>query len=132
MKNRTLVFIVLIATSIINSCGESNRDYGSELYSKHCSNCHGIEGQGLQDLYPPLKGSDYLVANQDELACLILYGIEGEIEVNGKKFNQKMPSTPNLSEVDLTNIINYISKNIEPSVKRVSLKRVKNTIYDCK
>ena len=116
----------------MNSCGDSNRDYGSELYTKHCANCHGIQGQGLQDLYPPLKGADYLIENQEDLSCLILYGIEGDIVVNGRSFNEKMPSIPHLSHVDLTNIINHISKNIEPSVNRVTLKTVKNRIYDCK
>jgi mono/diheme cytochrome c family protein len=118
--------------SLMNSCGDSNRDYGNELYTKHCANCHGIQGQGLQDLYPPLKGADYLIENQEDLSCLILYGIEGEIVVNGRSFNEKMSSIPHLSHVDLTNIINHISKNIEPSVNRVTLKTVKNRIYDCK
>jgi len=125
-----LFFLAII--SFMNGCGDSNRDYGSELYTKHCSNCHGIEGQGLQDLYPPLKGADYLIENQGDLACQILYGMNGEIVVNGKAFNQAMPSIPHLSDVDLTNIINYISKNIEPSVKPVTLREVKNRIYDCK
>ncbi len=117
---------------MVNGCGDSNRDYGSELYTKHCANCHGIEGQGLQDLYPPIKGADYLIENQADLVCLMRYGIDGEILVNGKKYDQKMPSLPNLSDVDLTNIINYIAKNIEPQLKQVSLKEVKEKSYDCK
>ncbi len=114
------------------SCGDSNRNYGSELYTKHCANCHGIEGQGLQDLYPPLTGADYLIKHQSNLVCQIRYGIEGEILVNGKKFDRKMPSLPNLSDVDITNIINYISKEIEPGVQRVTLEQVKEVSYDCK
>ena len=51
--------------------------------------------------------------------------MNGEIVVNGKAFNQAMPSIPHLSDVDLTNIINYISKNIEPSVKPVTLREIK-------
>ncbi len=131
MKVNALLFIwILVITSV--SCGDSNRDYGSELYTKNCANCHGVEGQGLQDLYPPLKGADYLIEQQQDLVCLIRYGVEGEIKVNGKSYNQKMPSMPNLSDVDITNIINYISKNIEPGVKKVSLKDLKERSYDCK
>lgn len=126
------LLLVLVVSSTTNSCGDSNRSYGEELYTKHCSNCHGIEGQGLQSLYPPLKGSDYLVEHQAELPCLIRYGLNDSITVNGTVFQQAMPSIPTLTEVDITNIINYISKNIEPQVKPVQLRQVKDIIYTCK
>lgn len=130
-KKSSWITILAIILSMF-SCGESNRDYGAELYTEHCANCHGIKGQGLQDLYPPLKGSDYLIENQADLACMIRFGLEGEVEVNGKLYNEKMPSLATLSEVDMANIINYISKNIEPKVARVTLPQVKTRVYDCK
>lgn len=125
--------IVLAVSSLILaiSCIPSGRDYGKEMYEEKCANCHGIEGDGLQQLFPPLKGSDYLVENQADLACMIRFGMKGEIEVNGVKYNQDMPGQPLLTEIDIHNIINYIAENINKDVKKVKLNEVSDRIIDC-
>lgn len=122
-----LIFIAIVA----QACIPSGRDYGKELYETKCANCHGIEGDGLQQLYPPLKNSDYLVENQADLACLIRYGVDEPMVVNGVTFHEKMPATPLLSEVDIHNIINYIHKNINPNVKPVKIEEVTNRLIEC-
>lgn len=81
--------------------------YGGDLYIQHCSNCHGVNGEGLRDLYPPLKGSDYL-ANRVKVICAIQNGLKGEIIVNGKKYNQVMPKNNQLYSLDHAQIATYI------------------------
>jgi len=81
----------------------------AEIYELHCGNCHGKDGQGLKSLYPPLAGSDYLRDRQSELPCIIRYGLEGEIVVNGRSFNQPMDGLPTLGVGEVTTIINYVN-----------------------
>ena len=81
--------------------------YGGDLYIQHCSNCHGVNGEGLRDLYPPLKRSDYL-ANRVKVICAIQNGLKGEIIVNGKKYNQVMPKNNQLYSLDHAQIATYI------------------------
>tara|TARA_B100000508_G_scaffold140678_1_gene142805 strand:+ start:3157 stop:3468 length:312 start_codon:yes stop_codon:yes gene_type:complete len=102
------------------------------MYEEKCANCHGIEGDGLQQLYPPLKNADYLEQNQDKLACLIRFGTQGGLVVNGVKFEGKMEGQHLLSDVDIHNIINYISKNINPNLKQVTITEVGDQLIDCK
>ena len=67
------------------------------------------DGIGLKGLIPPLAGSDYLKKNYDKLPCVILLGIEGEIVVNGKTYNQPMAGIPELETMDIALLINYIN-----------------------
>ena len=61
---------------------------GQVLYEKHCSNCHQKNGQGLGRLYPPLALSDFLKNNVDKSMCIMKYGIQGEITVNGQSYGR--------------------------------------------
>ena len=81
---------------------------GEQLYIKNCSNCHQKEGTGLGLLYPPLKNSDYLVNNRNEVICLIKNGKSGELIVNGKSFNMVMPPMPSLTDLEIAEITTYI------------------------
>ncbi len=108
MKNfLKLSSILILATACYNPPPE-----GQRLYDFHCAACHGQQGEGLKSLYPALAGTDYLAENWDQLSCIIVNGIDGPILVNGREYNQKMYGVEGLSESDIANIINYISRNI--------------------
>lgn len=99
-----LVFIIL------SECSFPERR-SKKLYEKHCMNCHGKNGEGLRNLYPPLAGSDFLKENKSKLACIIRYGLDTAIVVNGKGFNHPMPGNRKLSEIEIHNIVNYINQS---------------------
>lgn len=80
---------------------------GILLYRTHCANCHQTDGKGLQALYPPIAGSDYL-AKKDSVIHLIRYGQQGPIVVNGKRYNRPMPANKQLSDLEIAEIVTYI------------------------
>jgi cytochrome c551 len=84
---------------------------GQVLYEKHCSNCHQKNGQGLGRLYPPLASSDFLQNNFEKSLCLMKYGMQGEIIVNGKNYNKTMPAIPSLTELEIAEIATYIGNS---------------------
>jgi len=81
---------------------------GETLYLLNCSQCHNAMGTGLGELYPPLKESDYMENNFEEVICILKYGKSGEIVVNGKTYNQVMPPQPQLSSLEIAEIATYI------------------------
>jgi len=81
---------------------------GELLYTKHCSNCHQADGSGLGRLYPPLKQSDYMNENFEQVLCLMRNGIRGELTVNGVQYNQAMPGVPTLTDLEIAEIATYI------------------------
>ena len=67
------------------------------------------DGSGLAGVIPPLAGSDYLGQHSEQLPCIIRKGIKGDITVNGRKFSTEMTGVPQLTEFEITNVINYIN-----------------------
>lgn len=80
---------------------------GILVYKNNCANCHQPKGEGLAELYPPLAGSDFL-ANKNAVICLIRYGQQDSIVVNGKPYNRPMPPQPHLSDLEVAELVTYI------------------------
>ena len=75
--------------------------------------CHGMEGQGQADLFPPLAPSDWVNGDPSRLAKVILHGLEGPIKVNGVPFKaaQAMPKfvqRSDLTDEDLACVMTYL------------------------
>jgi cytochrome c551 len=104
---------------------------GELLYSQHCSNCHQKNGTGLGLVYPPLDTSDYLTTNFKEVLCLIRYGKEGEILVNGKSYNQKMSGIPSLTDLEIAEITTYVYNTWSNERGLVDIKEVSSILADC-
>ncbi len=82
---------------------------GKKIYKQRCQNCHMEDGEGLGKLIPPLKNSNYLLENLPEAVRSIKYGLKGPIIVNGKSYNQPMPANPNLTNIEILELMIYIT-----------------------
>ncbi len=58
---------------------------GKKVYTSKCSSCHNPDGQG-KDTFPPLVNSKWVVTDPSLIIKIVLKGLKGEIEVNGKKY----------------------------------------------
>ena len=81
---------------------------GKEIYSAQCTSCHMEEGQGIEDVYPPLAKSDYLLQDKGRSINNILHGVTGEIVVNGKTYNMDMTPFNFLTDREVSDVLNYI------------------------
>lgn len=80
---------------------------GKNVYMHTCFACHQNEGQGVPDVFPPLAKSDYLNADVNRTIDAVLYGLSGEIIVNGKKYNNVM-TAQNLTDREAANVLTYV------------------------
>ena len=67
------------------------------------------DGTGLVGNIPPLAGADFLTKNVADLPCLIRHGIQDTIIVNGVTYSSPMAGIPQLTDIEITNIINYMN-----------------------
>lgn len=74
----------------------------------NCMSCHQQDGQGVPDNYPPLAGSEWANGRADVAAAIVLHGLEGPIEVEGRHFNQVMPSWKHLTDEQLAAVLTYV------------------------
>ncbi|MFC4871462.1 copper-containing nitrite reductase [Negadavirga shengliensis] len=83
---------------------------GKKLYMQACFACHQASGEGIPNAFPPLANADYLNADENRAIDVLLHGLSGEIEVNGKKYNSMMPAQ-NLSDEEVANVLTYVYNN---------------------
>ena len=103
---------------------------GEQLYVQHCSNCHQKSGTGLGRVYPPVGKSDFIDDHLDEVICLLKYGREGELTVNGTMFNQTMPPT-NLSNLEIAEVATYLYNNWGRSKGIIEVSTIDTYLQKC-
>lgn len=82
---------------------------GEEIYKRNCMSCHLDKGQGVAGLFPPLALTEWVTGDSELLIHTVLDGLSGEIEVNGKKYNQEMPGFKSLlSDKEIASVLTYI------------------------
>jgi mono/diheme cytochrome c family protein len=82
------------------------------LYETHCAPCHQKDGQGVENIYPPLVGSEWVNGKSEKIVSILLLGLQGEIQVKNKTYNQIMPSYSFLSNRELATLINYVRSDL--------------------
>lgn len=88
----------------------SSINRGKAIYNDFCMTCHLPNGEGVANVYPPLAKSDYLIKNREASIRGIKYGQQGEIIVNGKKYNSVMAAL-GLSDDEVADVMNYITNS---------------------
>ena len=85
---------------------------GETLYKMYCASCHKEDGKGIIGTFPPLVKTA-TVSDKEKLIHTILNGLSGEIELDGVKYNQVMPSFQFLSDEEISKIASYVRTNFE-------------------
>jgi mono/diheme cytochrome c family protein len=101
---------------------------GQEVYTTYCMSCHMEAGEGMEDVYPPLAKSDYLMADKNRMIKQILYGASGAMKVNGKTYNAEMTGF-DLSDQEVADLSNYIRNsfgNKGPAIMPEEVKAARN------
>lgn len=96
---------------------------GARIYQQICFACHQNKGQGMPGAFPPLARSDYLMADIDRAIGAVIHGLQGEITVNGAKYNGVMPATT-LNDEDVANVLTYVTNSWGNSADMVTPDRV--------
>lgn len=84
---------------------------GEQLYTQFCSACHAPDGKGANNgAFPPLAGSPWLHGNPKRAVAIVLFGLNGPIEVNDKTYNLAMPPQgAALNDDQIVSILNYVN-----------------------
>ncbi len=80
---------------------------GQAVFEAFCVTCHQAGGQGVEGVYPPLAGSDYLLGKREASIRGVKYGQRGPMVVNGVTYdNTMMPM--GLSDQEIADVMNYV------------------------
>lgn len=132
MRIVTLLFFLVSATVALLHCEANPYREGERLYQANCANCHLDNGAGLGALIPPLAKADYLAANRDLLPCILKYGLKDTIVVNGTQYAEAMPGVPTLSDIQITNLLNFIGNSWGNTLPTYRLDEVRVLLEQCR
>lgn len=84
---------------------------GESAYNSHCSSCHQANGEGITGAFPALKDHIPHIYNaaggRDYLVNLVLWGVQGAINVNGTGYNSVMTGIGYISDEELAAALNH-------------------------
>jgi mono/diheme cytochrome c family protein len=81
-----------------------------------CITCHQANGQGIPGTYPPLAGSEWVKGPSARVIRIVLYGLKGDVHVEGHDFNaaampvfgQVAGSAYNWSDEKIAAVLTYV------------------------
>ena len=102
---------------------------GKDVFMNNCMACHGEDGKGVEDTFPPLAKSDFLkklssMADRKELINIPLKGKSGKITVNNKVYDGEMPPFE-LSDKELTEVLNYVTNSWGNKARKFTVDEIK-------
>lgn len=113
VRNVALGISVLASLLLLLSgaSGQATQDVGEQIYVASCSGCHQAQGEGIPGVFPPLAGHVPrfidLEGGRNYLVSVLLYGIQGPIEVAGRSYDGSMPSWGQLSDEEIAAVLNH-------------------------
>lgn len=129
-QNRSLALLILVIVMAFIATCTHPFSQGRNLYNNNCSRCHGTDGDGLENLFPGLKGSPYLTTLQNDMACVIVYGSDYLDQHRVPTLPVSMPANEHLNPVEVLNIINYILWEFGDG-RQVAIDEVRRALDGC-
>lgn len=89
---------------------------GKKVFQTYCQVCHQANGLGTPGQFPPLAGSEWVLAEQPtRIIRAVLNGFQGPLEVKGQQFGAAAmpPWKDMLKDDDLAAVLTYIRDNQE-------------------
>jgi mono/diheme cytochrome c family protein len=86
-------------------------EIGRQQYTLVCAQCHKPDGLGQEGKAPPLLNSRWVLGPDKRLGRIVLHGLRGPIDIDGKTWNLDMPSLKALSDDQIAGVLTYIRRN---------------------
>lgn len=110
------------------------RDFpkGAAIFQSFCQTCHGADGNGINNLAPPLNNSNWVLENKDRLIKVVLFGLNGPVKVGNKiykapEINGEMPgiaANPDFSDEDIAQLLSYVRNSWSNKAVKVNAEEV--------
>jgi mono/diheme cytochrome c family protein/glucose/arabinose dehydrogenase len=102
---------------------------GKELYSFSCGMCHQPDGRGQEGLAPPILNTDWSTGSVERLVRIVLHGMRGPLEIEGRSYNLEMPPLGVFDDEQLASILTYVRRewgHTASPVDAATVKRIRD------
>lgn len=107
---------------------------GQDIYFREgsCVTCHQPNGQGLDPAFPSLVKSPWVSEDRDRLIKIVLHGLMGPLELNGKKYDGQVPMAPfggMYTDQEIAAVLTFVRNHFGNKAEPVTAAQVK-TVRD--
>lgn len=103
--------------------GDGQGALGLQVYRTACITCHQADGGGIAGVYPPLH-ADWVEGDAGRLVRLLLDGMEGEMEIGGQVYDQRMVSYDHLTDEKIAAVLTFVRQNFGHDASAVTVEEV--------
>lgn len=136
MGCRILPLLLTALFAMSAQAAEPKAGASNQVYDTNCALCHQKAGAGLAGQFPRLAGRVGEIAarapGRRYLIEVTLFGMAGQVEVDGSPIIGVMPSFALLSDADLASVLNYVARLDGPTKSKKGGKAVSITAADVK
>ena len=121
----------MIGTNELNGLNSAIFAKGKEIYNRegYCGTCHRENGEGMPNSgFPPLSKTPFVLGSDEDLIKIVLKGLQGPMEVNGKKYDGQVPMTPFeglLNDDEVAAVLSYVRNSFGNKASVVPPEKVK-------
>ena len=111
---------------------------GKSIYAKdgYCATCHQVDGKGIKSAgFPPLKGTQWVLGDEERLIKITLNGVMGKMKVLGKSYNGRVPMMAFgslLNDREIAGVLTYVRNSFGNKATAISPEKVKQVREDTK
>lgn len=87
---------------------------GKKVFTQNCAVCHQPNGQGVPGQFPPLAGSEWVLAKEgwhgdNHIVKIVINGLQGVVQVKGQNYNSVMaPWGKVLKDEQIAAVLTYV------------------------
>ncbi len=103
---------------------KSRFELGRKVFGATCIQCHKATGLGQEGLAPPLLDSEWALGSEKRIIRIVLQGVSGPINVNGRTYSYEMPMLAKLSDEEIAAALTYVRREWDHDADPVAPKTV--------
>jgi mono/diheme cytochrome c family protein len=111
---------------------------GKRIFTQNCAVCHQQTGLGVPGQFPPLAGSEWVLAEDwhgdNHIVRIVLHGFQGAVTVKGEQFNNVMaPWGKVLKDEQIAAVLTYVRNewgNKAPPITKDFVSKIREQTKD--
>lgn len=124
MEERKLLSHIKTPDPVDDNLEKGELAEGAQIYNTYCAVCHQRDGMGAAGRFPPIASTDWVSGDKRRLIDIVLNGLEGEITVNGERYNSVMPPHHFMEDEEIATLLTYIRQNYGNTASAVTVQEV--------
>lgn len=113
-------------TTVVQAPLKTSIERGKTIYLQRCMACHQADGGGVPRLNPPLDAASKVKGNDKVyLVRVIIKGMTERVELDGEYYDNNMSANPDLTDMQITDVLNYIRNSWSNKANAVTVAEVK-------